>query len=339
MVTKTTVKTDRNLIFSFIPPDYEVFYSSVSRIIETNRLNLGHNNIIRISVAFRGDTKENLIERSYEKIDNMVANVGTMVFALYFSFKLFLFFFKKGNLSLNLIRKLYKFKFDENEKLPFKTIDVEMQISHKKADKSTNKSNKLEHESISNIISEDDKSKEHNLHIIPFGRKIDVNDSKNENMNKSEVDKEGHPKEKKEGMMEMSQNAYRVDRIEGSNEDEIIKFPGLKMFEGNITKDSRFKKLSISKVKLFFFACCRKCFKTSNVDSYYYYMGMEFLNHDMNVETVIKKLIEFEALKKLLLKDKYIRMLASYQKRNICKETFTTTLKEIRNLIEFSEIG
>ena len=76
--------------------------------------------------------------------------------------------------------------------------------------------------------------------------------------------------------------------------------------------------------------------KKNNLSANYYYVGKEFLNYDLNVETFLKKAIEYESFKKLLISDKPRKMLVDYQRRKITKDNFVKTLNEMRSLTQFS---
>jgi len=115
VVTKNIVVTDPNQLFPIKPTYYNEFYSYKAVIIETNRpddLKSG-DSVLKVKLVFREDDSEIYIYRNFETIESMVANIATILFAIYFVFKLLLFFFKKGNLTLSLLNKIYKFKEEE----------------------------------------------------------------------------------------------------------------------------------------------------------------------------------------------------------------------------------
>ena len=120
-------------------------------------------------------------------------------------------------------------------------------------------------------------------------------------------------------------------------EDEENKhFPGLSYLT-NIDKEEKFlNKLAIPKTKLYFYICFGHCYRKNSLSANYYYIAKEFLNYDLNIETFLKKAIEYEALKKLLLTESHRKLLVNYQKRRITKDNFVKTLNEIRSYTQYA---
>ena len=56
----------------------------------------------------------------------------------------------------------------------------------------------------------------------------------------------------------------------------------------------------------------------------------------MNIETVIKKLIEYEYFKKLILKDNEINLLKKYQERNLSFVDYEQELIKLSSKTNFS---
>jgi len=103
IVTKNIIITDPNHLFTIFPTYSNEFYSYQAVISETNRpADLNNvDRLLKVKIVFRDD-------------DQDVANIATLLFAIYFVCKLLLFFFKKGNLTLSLLNKIYKFKEEDN---------------------------------------------------------------------------------------------------------------------------------------------------------------------------------------------------------------------------------
>ena len=395
IVTKNIVITDPNILFNFLPMYSNEFYSYQVIIRETNRdehLAVG-DTIMKVKIVFREDDREVFINCEFETIENMVADMATILFAIYFVFKLLLFFFKRGNLTLSLLNKIYKFKEEDNENIDFEAFQSVMGIDsildqqskldnqdkqdkqYKKAilkvDKQDKQETKLQKNSKSEIdnslsnLNQQNESQQDNPLRIEFKIKGDLDLEKKENekdtkekdkniiissdsvlgnsVNKANTKRGADDSNK--GMLQkiempsiiFSKGQPSMLDIPNFDGNEFQNLPGLIYLE-NLDKDVKYlKKLDIPKVKLYFFICFGQCYRKNNLSSNYYYVGKEFLNYDLNIETFLKKSIEYESFKKLLLTEKHRKMLVNYQKRKITKDNFVKTLNEMRSLTQFSE--
>jgi len=347
-----------------------------------------------VKFVFRQNDREVFIYREFQRIENMTADIATIIFAIYFVFKLFLFFFKRGNLTLSLLNKIYKFKEEDNENIDFEAIQSVMGIdsildqqskldkeykqdkqeSKKiiKVDKQDKQETKLEKKfeidhSLSNLNQQNESQQDNPLRI-EFKVKGDLDlerkeiskekvKEKDKNINVgsdticgSSIHKANTKRDtfdSNKGMLQKIEmpsiichkgqpSNLDISNFDG-NETRIL--PGLVYLE-NLNKDVKYlKKLDIHKVKLFFFICFGQCFRKNNLSANYYYVGQEFLNYDLNIETFLKKAIEYESFKKLVLTEKHRKMLVNYQRRKITKDNFVKTLNEMRSLTQFSALS
>jgi hypothetical protein len=79
-------------------------------------------------------------------------------------------------------------------------------------------------------------------------------------------------------------------------------------------------KLTISKFQMLFFICFGKCLRKTDLNANYYLIGKEFLNYDLDIEVILKKLNEFENIKKVLFTDSELTQLMKFQNRYLSKE-------------------
>ena len=126
LITKHHVITDPNILFTLLPQRKSEFYNFELFIRETNRVT--DKNTLGIKIIYRETDREVYIYRNFEKIDNIVANVAAIFYAVYFIFKIFIYFFRKGNLSLNLMNKLYKFKHEDDTNVDFEAFNSIMVV-------------------------------------------------------------------------------------------------------------------------------------------------------------------------------------------------------------------
>jgi len=380
VVTKNIVITDPNQLFTLLNSYSTEFYSYNADIKETNRpedLDSSDKTIMKVKIVFRVDDSEVYIYRNYERIENLVANIATILFAIYFVFKLLLFFFKKGNLTLSLLNKIYKFKEEDDSKIDFEAFQSVMKFesnlgqireqekqnplnnkkNNKQEVKKNNNDNNPKNEidiSLANLNHQNESHQDNPLRIVFKGKEnsdttkkdndidkertfnITNNTKADKSLQKSKSNRVGD--DSKKAIIEMPNIIYdkcQQSMIEVSNFDEDPKnLPGL-VYLTNIDKDEKFlNKLDIPKTRLFFFVCFGQCYRRNNLAANYYYVGKEFLNYDLNIETFLKKAIEYEALKKLLLTENNRKMLLNYQRRRVTKDNFAKTLNEMRSLTQ-----
>jgi len=373
VVTKNIVITDPNKLFTLIPIYYNEFFSYHAIIKETSRpANLSTSNtLMNVNIVFREDDTEVIITRNYETIESIIANIATILFAIYFVFKLLLFFFKKGNLTLSLLNKIYKFKEEDDSKIDFNEFQSIMEIGSMleqrnkpkkednlneerlgKKDKLETRNGNIAKEEIDNSLAnlnQQNESQQNNPLRIEFKvkgspdtqKQIDkdkTNNSiflSNNSIQKSKTNRDVYdPKKNMIEMHSIISAKGQQSMLEINIEDDNKYLPGL-AYLANIDKDEKFhKKLEIPKVRLFFFVCFGHCYRRNNLAANYYYVGKEFLNYDLNIETFLKKAIEYEALKKLLLTENNRKMLLNYQRRRVTKDNFAKTLNEMRSLTQ-----
>jgi len=395
VVSKNVVFTDPNKLFNILPTYSTEFYSYQVDIRETTRVQQLENgaNVMTVKFVFRQSDREVFINREFKRIEDMTSDIATIIFAIYFVFKLILFFFKRGNLTLSLLNKIYKFKEEDNDNIDFEAFQSVMEIgsildqqskldkedkqdkrkSNKviKVDKQNKEEPKFEKNSKSEIdnslsnLNQQNESQQDNPLRIEFKVKGDLDLERKEiekenakekdkninvgsdsvcgsSINKANTKRDAFDSNK--GMLQMIQmpsiicskdqpSNLDISNLNG-NETRIL--PGLVYLE-KLDKDVKYlKKLDIPKLKLFFFICFGPCYRKNNLSANYYYIGKEFLNYDLNIETFLKKAIEYESFKKLVLTEKHRRMLVNYQRRKITKDNFVETLNEMRNLTQFS---
>jgi hypothetical protein len=141
-------------------------------------------------------------------------------------------------------------------------------------------------------------------------------------------------------MMENPNDNTDDDNKNKENKENIddnakhFKYPGLEHLNTNFEDiyKGKFETISISKCRLFFFVCFGGIFRKQDINSFYYYLGRDFLSHDLGVVTVLKKLIEYESLKKILLKENQILLLKKHQSRPITMKDGDKSLEEIKSL-------
>ena len=387
IVTKNIIITDPNKLFRILPVYSNEYYSYQVVIRETNRvlqLEVG-DNVMKVKFVFRQDDREVFITREFKTIENMISDMASFIFAIYFVFKLLLFFFKKGNLTLNLINKIYKFKEEANNDIDYEAFQSVMGISSifEQQSKLDKKDVKDKQESKKEIKvnkqgKEETKPEKNSKHEIDnsLANLNQQNDSQQDNPLRIEFKVKGEERKgvEKENVKEIKKiNVGSDSGCEGSIikantkfdsslgmlqkiempsiicskdqpsmlnipniDDETKILPGLVYLE-NLDKDIKYlRKLNIPKVNLFFFICCGPCYRKNDLNANYYYVGREFLNYDLNIETFLKKAIEYESFKKLILSEKPRKMLMNYQRRKITKDNFVKTLNEMRSLTDFS---
>jgi len=365
VVTKNIIITDPNKLFTFLPKYYNEYYSYEAVIRDTNRpagLRTG-DTIMNVNIVFREDDREVYIYRDFETIDNLLANTSTIIFAIYFVFKQLLFYFKKGNLTLSLLNKIYKFKEEDESKIDFDDFQSILGIGtildqRSNANKQYNVK-QMDH-SLANLNPQNESQQDNPLRIefkmkessVPQKKRTDIKDRNNSsNYSVSNLPAEvsiQKPKTKrdvddsKKTIIELPNIicAKNQDSVTENNNDEDSKckyLPGLAYLSNVYSEEKFHNKLDIPKFKLFFFVCFGQCYRKNNLAANYYYVGKEFLNYDLNIEIFLKKAIEYESFKKLLLNDNHRKLLANYQRRKITKDNFAKTLNEMRNLTQFVE--
>jgi len=368
VVTKNIIITDPNKIFNFIPQYYNEFYSVRAILRETYRpdnLSSG-SNIMKIKIVFRADDSEVYIYRNFEAADNLIANTSTIVFAVYFVFKLLLFFFKKGNLTLSLLNKIYQFKEEDESKIDFETFqsvagkdsylgrrsklgNQDNIIKDRQGKDNEEPKNNIAKNQIDNSLAnlnQQNESQQDNPLRIEFKVKESPNnedgkDKTNNSINFIQKYKTNRDvNDSKKNMIEMPSIISAKGQqlmLEINAEDDNKNLPGLTHLT-NIDKGEKFlNKLDIPKTQLFFYICFGQCYRRSSLSPNYYYVGKEFLNYDLNIETYLKKVIEYEAFKRLLLTEKHRKLLVTYQKRKITKDNFVKGLDELRSYTQYSE--
>jgi len=392
VVTKHIIITDPNKLFTFSPIYYKEFYSYHPTIIETNR-KVGLNSettIMNVKIVFREDDQEVMIYRNFETLENMIANIATILFAVYFVFKLLLFFFKKGNLTLSLLNKIYKFKEEDDSKIDFAAFnsvlgigtmleknklgnqDNKQVLQGKKDKQEANINPKIEIDhSLANLNQRNesqqdnlqDHSQDNPLRIefklkgsleIPKKDNETTKDKTNNSVsNNSAADRIIQKPKTKRDAEDSKKNMIELQSINNAkNQDSMIEIDhdhdhehdhekkflhGLTYLTKNNKNEKYYNRLVIPKIKLFFFICFGQCYRRKSLEANYYYVGNVFLNYDLSIETFLKKAIEYETLKKLLLNDSHRKMLLDYQKRRISKDNFANTLNEMKSLTEHPE--
>lgn len=102
---KSTLITDPNSIYNFIPSTTSVFYSRSVTFDSTPKSIPDYSLDIRFTFVI--NEFENVISRSYNKIDNVLANILSVIQLIYLVMKFIMHFLSHNSLENEIIRSLY----------------------------------------------------------------------------------------------------------------------------------------------------------------------------------------------------------------------------------------
>jgi hypothetical protein len=115
VLTKNTLYSDNNIIYRFVPEKVYTFYtiSSVRYTYLDRRSGVSN---LGISVEIMQDKYQNIFQRSYSKLDQVLASTLSIYSVFALIFQNLIKFFECGALEYHLIKKLY---YRDEEKLFF----------------------------------------------------------------------------------------------------------------------------------------------------------------------------------------------------------------------------
>ena len=118
-IKKNTIYTDDNILFNFLPPKLDLYYTySVVQLLSKERT--GPTNLLTVSFDIELDKFQNVYRRSYMKIDQLLANTMSIFSVLLLIFESLTKFIVYGSLEFYLMKKLYYF----DSKCEYKSIQM-----------------------------------------------------------------------------------------------------------------------------------------------------------------------------------------------------------------------
>jgi hypothetical protein len=106
-LTKNTMYTDINPIYSFYPPQVDIFYSYVTKLMPKERPDYDFD--FNIKIELTNDNYEFVINRSYIKLDSVLAKILSMYQILAMIIAIIHNVLSYGKVEYHVMRKLYDF--------------------------------------------------------------------------------------------------------------------------------------------------------------------------------------------------------------------------------------
>lgn len=318
---KVNITTDNNFLYNIFPNNETETFLFSFEIITVPRTRSPNNFGVTYEIIL--DNYTTIIERSYLKLDEMLANVGSIVVIIEFLSKYFADFFSEGNFEHSVYKEVFhikkknfadidpkifsainKFKDNENKLKSDNQInndkhdDMELQDINKKLPNSSfnnslflnvknNNFANIENQDASVIKAFSDRNNNENKHL-------------NDDANKSNLT-HFYQNEK-----QIEQNKNDLEKQDKKAYNEFRK----------ILKEKTIKKSALVK----FYQSFIPCFIKKNKNLKLLINLQDYINEELDIVKIVKKLIEYEHFKGLFLTEDQIKIFNLMQKRIITEE-------------------
>lgn len=115
-VKKNTLNTDRNILFNFKEKETIVFHSYQVNVWPREKSATQPKNTMNVNLRFIIDKQDTIYERSYEKVDALIANTYAIYGLIVVICQIIVFVFDIGKVEFFLINNLYGFDTEDLEK-------------------------------------------------------------------------------------------------------------------------------------------------------------------------------------------------------------------------------
>ena len=341
---KIFLSTDNNLIYNIKPNiDVEFFIYSISYTTKTKS---SLDTSISINYEIEIDPYTDVIERSYVKLDEMLANIGSIIIIFEFVAKYITDFFSQGNLEFKLYKEIFHIrnstKFLNGDFLKSEIQRISNSKNNYKDDSNLNKILKNNSKNIEFSVRSDNNFFEKNSDIVLKDlseNEIELKNIINYDNNILNIIKGNNNLEKSEIsniQKILSNNASDLNNNKLINEKNNLIHFRKNLEENNINydvsnkikidiniykqfkkylKDNILKKSNYVKLYQIFFC---KTFKNKNLDKL---ITMEdFINNELDIVKILKKLIEYENFKRMFITQNQMEVFTIMQKRVLEKE-------------------
>lgn len=334
------ISTDWNWIFNLIPSDdTHIFKMEVFPhldIIPAGGKIMERRKHIKFHYHIRLDDHNETYERSYIKLDDLMANVGSILSLVEF-FTIFIAdYFTEGNLEHSIYKQIYFTgnKLNMREK---HVSNLNKNFTIKDNNLNNNKNNEYELKSVKKKEKNDKEIKENNEANIINNNNLNASNNisirSNANFKNEENEMKNIVKENNNDL-----NNREVYNLNITNNKEMAK-KQRKYLKENLIKKTNFVKI---------YQIIPKFFKSNDIQRLINIQ--DFIEKELDIINILRKLIEYENFKKLFLNNNQIQILNLMQRRIISKEIiddeadefykkffFDNTLKDNMHILKIYE--
>lgn len=115
-VKKNTINTDRNILFNFKEKEKMVFHSYAVNVWPREKAASQPKNTMNVNLRFIIDKQDTIYERSYEKVDALIANTYAIYGLIVVICQIIIFIFDIGKVEFFLINNIYGFDIEKTDK-------------------------------------------------------------------------------------------------------------------------------------------------------------------------------------------------------------------------------
>ena len=300
------ISTDRNWIFDIFPhEEEEIFKIDATQTFEDSNLfsKEGEEKFLNIKINIELDLNVENYERSYTKLDDLMAAVGAIVALVEFFTVFTAEFFTEGNLEHSLYKEIYFTKNKLKEK-NFNFLDYVYKLKKNNDNNNDNDNNDNNNNNDNNdnqIINNNNKQNIELENKIPDKR--ERNNSNNLSIRSNKELKDIQNENQKGEILNLNKTL-----------NETKKYEEIANKQRNFLKENLIKKSKLVKIYQIFFP---KKINDTNIGRLINIQG--FIEKELDILNILKKLIEYENFKSLFLSENQNTLLSLLQRRIINK--------------------